>query len=103
MTPQQATDFLRQLMPVLGSLLTTLGATTGDKWNAISNLVLLISGPSLIGASAVWGFMRNSKAGVISAASAVPEVKTIQLNPTAPETAAINAATPTNVVIGPNH
>lgn len=98
MTPQQVTDLLRQLLPVLGTVLTAWGVSA-DKWTSISNLLLLIAGPGMIVVSAIWGFIRNTKAGLVTAAAQVPEVKNITLTSTAPESQSINAQTPSNVTI----
>jgi len=104
MTPQQVTDLMRQILPVIGSLLTTLGLVTGDKWTTWSNLILLIAGPVMIIFSAVVGFFQHSKQGVLTSAATLttdtglPLVKKIELNP-APETPSLNAVTPANVTV----
>ena len=107
MTPQQFTDLLRQILPIIGSLLTTLGVSSGDKWTTLSNLILLIAGPIMIIGSAVYGFFQHSKAGTLTAAATLtadngqPLVKKIELNAGSGsvETAKLNQETPSNVTV----
>lgn len=94
MNPVQIEAFARQVLPILGTLLTVLGvkATTA---NAFIDLAMAIIGPAMTIASVVWMFIANKSAAIVTKAAMLPEVKSITLEPTASQETV--AATPSNV------
>jgi len=77
-------------------------AKKSSQWQSLTpDLVLLI----IAGASAAYGWWSNRKAAILIAAASIPGengqklVKKIELDKSQPESAALNEATPSNVVV----
>ena len=115
-TQDQYMGQLRQLLPVIGAVLTTLGLVTPAEFANWSTVILNIAGPILILGSMGWSYVANSrksivqsaaanlpdaapaeKAAVVAAVADLPEVKTVTLDKSQPAAQAINLATPGNV------
>lgn len=94
MNPVQLEAFARQILPIVGTLLTVFGvkATTAS---AFIDLAMTIIGPVMVVGSAVWMFIANRESAVISKAAALPDVQSIKLEPSAPQK--VVEATPNNV------
>lgn len=84
----------RQILPIVGTLLTVLGIKSATA-NAIVDMLMAIAGPAMTIASVIWMFFANRSAALITKTATLPEVKSVTLEPTA--SAATVAATPSNV------
>lgn len=117
-TQDQWMGQLRQLLPVIGTLLTALGWITPEAWAGYTTIILTVAGPLMIFGSMVWSLIANSrksimisatknledaapaeKAAMVKAVAELPAVAEIKLDPTVPEARVINASTPENVKI----
>lgn len=115
-TQDQWMGQIRQLLPILGTLLTTLGFVTPEAWAGYTTIILTVAGPIMIACSVVWSWIANSrksvmasaaanlpdaapteKAAVVAAVADLPEVKTVELDKSQPTAMAINTLTPHNV------
>lgn len=115
-TQDQYMGQLRQLLQILGTVLTTLGIVTAEEWQNWFSLIITIAGPVIIVGTAAWSWYANSrksvmasaaanlpdaapteKAAVVAAVAELPEVKTIALDKSQPTAMAINTLTPHNV------
>lgn len=94
MNSTQLEAFARQVLPILGTLMTVLGIKSATA-NAIIDLLMAIIGPLMTIASVVWMFISNTKSNIIAKAANLDEVKDIKLTPQAPNT--LVASTPDNV------
>ena len=74
------------------------GPKVGLDQSIAPDLVVLILG----GLSAAFGAWKNRKSAIIATASALPEVKSIQLEST-PAGHALSEVTPNNVTVGASH
>ena len=101
MTTDQIMALIRQALPLLGGVAIALGWFTADQVSAFTQVILQIAGPGLAFIGVVWSFFANNKTSILTSAANMPEVKEIKLEPHAPETAALSAATPSNVKVGP--
>lgn len=99
MSSEQVLVLVRQALPALGGIAITFGWLTKDQVSELTASMLGLSGPSMIFGSALWGLYVRRKAGILASAAAIPEVKAITLDPTAPETLALNGSTPDKVKI----
>ncbi len=79
MTVDQLNGLLRQVLPILGTLLTALGVKSATA-NALVDLAMTVGGPLMLVASAVWGFIANSRASIMAAAA-----KPVDANTPAPQ------------------
>src|SRR6266446_101074 len=68
MTIDQAMAILRQVMPIVGTMLTVFGLSSATA-NGIVNLVMSGAGPALTLASLVWSFIANNRASIMAAAA----------------------------------
>lgn len=66
MSQEQILGLLRQILPVIGTVVTTLGITTPDKFGAISATILIIAGPIMIIISAIWSLITNTRSSMIA-------------------------------------
>lgn len=97
MTQDQFMGLLRQVLPIVGSLLVTMGwMTPADEMRWIT-LAMEVAGPGFIIYGVVWTFIANSKKSILTSAANMPEVKNIVLDPNKPQTSELNQATPSNV------
>lgn len=94
MNPTMIEAFIRQVLPIVGTMLTIFGVKSATA-NALVDMIMTITGPAITIGSVVWMFIRNTTGGLISQAAALPEVQSIKLEPAAPT--AIVQATPANV------
>lgn len=97
MTDQQKLDFLRQILTSAGTIVTLLGWASADLVSQWIAIIMQVAGPAMAIVGLVWGYFANGKVGLVTAVANLPEVKKVTLEPDAPETPAINAATPNNV------
>ena len=80
------------------SVLVILTYAVAKGWIAggdVQPLLALIVGLGGI----IWGAWVNSKTSILKSAAAIPEVNRIALNKDAPQSAALNAATPDKVFV----
>lgn len=75
MTQDQIMGLLRQLLPVLGTLATSLGILTADQVGSITATVLTLAGPVMIVGGAIWALFANSKTSIIKSAAAMGETR----------------------------
>jgi len=94
MNTVQIEAFVRQVLPILGTLMTVFGVKAATA-SAFIDTALSILGPVLTIASVVWAFIANRTSAVISKAASLPEVQSVKLEPSAPNE--VVAATPANV------
>ena len=94
MNPVQLEAFARQVLPIVGTLLTVFGVKAATA-NALIDLMMSIVGPLMTVGSMVWMFIANRNSAVISKAASLPEVKSVTLEASAPQ--ATLDATPSNV------
>lgn len=103
---EQVKSAIRWFIATFGGMITGWAAAKG--WD-LSGILSIISPEALVslGASAVmliWGMISNSKVGILTAAAKIPEVKKVELAPTAPtqeakaEVTRIAQATPPEVI-----
>lgn len=97
MTNDQLMSFVRQVMPVIGTILAGLGWVSSGTWEGMSPVISQILGGLLVIGSMIWDNIANSKKSILLSAAQMPEVKTIVLDANKPETADLNKSTPANV------
>lgn len=97
MTGDQWMALLRQVLPLIGGLAIGLGWLTADQVGKITQVVLQVAGPFMALAGVVWALIANNKSSILTSAANMPEVRKIILEPSAPDTPALNQSTPTNV------
>lgn len=97
MTADQVNGLLRQILPILGTVLTALGVKSATA-NAVVDLIMTIAGPAMLVGGAVWAFVANSRKSIMASASKPVDANTpapqIVL---APQEADIAQALPSNV------
>lgn len=96
MSQDQLLALLRQVLPILGTLLTVFGLSSATA-TAITNTLMSIAGPLMMIASTIWSLFANSKKSILTSAANMPEVKTITIDTNVPGAAATLQATPDNV------
>lgn len=99
MTQDQVMGLLRQLLPVIGTILTAFGWTDAAGWANWTNMIMAAAGPAMILGSAVWTVIANTKAAKIKAVAAMKETSvasdgTIKIHDTKLADTAVVAATP---------
>ena len=97
MSQDQFLSLLRQILPVIGTLLVTMGVTTPDKFGTWTALIMQVAGPVFVLAGIIWSQLAHTKAATITAAANVPGVRNIDLDKDHPGVAALAAKTPDNV------
>jgi len=68
MTIDQVMALLRQVMPIVGTMLTVFGLSSATA-NNIVNLIMSGAGPALALTSVVWSFIANSRTSIMTAAA----------------------------------
>ncbi len=68
MTADQLNGLLRQVLPILGTILAVFGMSSATA-NGIVNLLMSISGPLIAVGSAVWAFVANSRSSIMASAA----------------------------------
>ena len=68
MTTDQIMALLRQVMPIVGTMLTIFGLSSATA-NSIVNLVMTGAGPALTLASLIWSFIANTRASIMASAA----------------------------------
>ncbi len=68
MTTDQIMALLRQVMPIVGTMLTVFGLSSATA-NSIVNLVMTGAGPALTLASLIWSFIANTRASIMASAA----------------------------------
>jgi hypothetical protein len=101
MSSDQILALIRQILPVLGGIAVTFGWLTPGQVETTTATVLSIAGPALIIASTIWSVVAHTQANTLTSAAAIPNVKTITLDPMVAGTSALVQATPANVKSGP--
>lgn len=101
MSNEQLFGLLRQILPVIGGVLVTLGWAKPASVQLWSDTIMQAIGPAMIIGSAVWSLVSKTKANLVSTVAAMPEVKSVTLDPTKEGTADLNIVTPPNVKVGP--
>lgn len=75
MTVDQVNGLLRQILPIIGTVLTAIGVNSATA-NALVDLTLTIAGPTMVVASAIWAFIANSRKSIMAAAAKPVDSKT---------------------------
>lgn len=94
MNPTQTQTTLAPIIAFIAGLLAGKGVFGFDT----ATWTYIIGGLAGIG-TVVWGAIAARKSAIVSTAAAMPEVKQVVLDPTVPGASALNAATPSNVVV----
>lgn len=94
MNPVQMEAFARQVLPIIGTLMTVLGVKAATA-NALIDMAMTVIGPLMTVVSVIWAYFANNTSAVISKAANLPEVQSIKLEP-AVQAEVVNN-TPTNV------
>lgn len=68
MTQDQLMGLLRQIGPILGTLLTVFGMKSATA-NALVDLIMTVAGPIMLIGSTIWAFIANSRASIMASAS----------------------------------
>lgn len=103
---EQVKSAIRWFVATFGGMIVGWAAARG--WD-LSGILSVINPEALISLAAtvimlVWSMLSNSKVGIITAAAKIPEVKKVELAPTAPteeakaEVTRIAQATPPEVI-----
>lgn len=71
MSQEQIMGLLRQILPVLGTLLVSLGVVKQGTWDSFFTLILTIAGPLMIVASAVWSTVDKTQAALVAKVDAL--------------------------------
>ena len=97
MTIDQVMALLRQVMPIVGTMLTVFGLSSATA-NNIVNLIMTGAGPTITLASIIWSFIANTRASIMAAAAkpVAPGVPAPQIV-LPPQEAALAQALPDNV------
>src|SRR5258708_2723061 len=97
MTNDQTMALIRQVVPIVGTMLTLLGLSKATT-NAIVDLVMSSAGPAITLGGIVWSYIANSRASIIAAAAkpVAPGIPAPQIV-LPPEEAALAKALPDNV------
>src|SRR6266446_4203788 len=66
MTTDQVMALLRQVMPIVGTMLTVFGLSSATA-NNIVNLVMTGAGPTITLAGIIWSFIANTRASIMAA------------------------------------
>lgn len=101
MTQDQIMGLIRQLLPIVGTLLVTFKLMSPESLAGFTDKALLVIGGLMPVISLVWAYFANNKSSILKSAAQMPEVKEIKLDPTKPETTTLNDVTPNNVTIAP--
>lgn len=96
MNPEQLNGQIRLWLAVFSGIAGALGWTWFD---GLAAQIMAAAGPVMALGIAVWSLLSKTKANQISAVAAMPEVKSIDLQPTVAG-AVLNRATPANVQVG---
>lgn len=102
MTEQQKLDMLRQVLQVIGTLMTTLGFFGADVVATWINTIMQVAGPTMIFVGFVWGLFTNKASSVITQVANMDEVKKVELEP-GRDASSLSAATPGNVTVAATH
>jgi len=97
MTTDQIMALLRQVMPIVGTMLTVFGLSSATA-NNIVNLVMTGAGPTITLAGIIWSFIANTRASIMAAAAkpVAPGVPAPMIV-LPPQEAALAQALPANV------
>lgn len=68
MTNDQIMALLRQVMPIVGTMLTVFGLSSATA-NSIVNLIMSGAGPTLTLAGILWAFFANTRASIMASAA----------------------------------
>jgi len=68
MTTDQIMGLLRQVLPIMGTMLTVFGISSATA-TATVDLLMTIAGPVTLVASAIWAFIANSRKSVMASAA----------------------------------
>ena len=80
-TTDQVTSLVSSLSKLVGAVLVTLGLTTPESWETLSNGALQIAGGFLIVVPLIIDMFKNSRLGIIKSAAKLPEVKEVVATP----------------------
>ncbi len=97
MTTDQVMALLRQVMPIVGTMLTVFGLSSATA-NNIVNLVMTGAGPTITLAGIIWFFIANTRASIMAAAAkpVAPGIPAPQIV-LPPQEAALAQTLPANV------
>lgn len=82
MTQDQWMGVLRQILPLFGGVLVTLGLVSQGTINHWIEIAMTIVGPLMTIAGIVWQIVANNKKSILTSAANMPEVKKIELKST---------------------
>lgn len=83
MSNEQLLGLLRQFLPVLGTILGTLGWVKPENWATSSAIIMSVAGAALVIISAIWSLIDKTKASIVAKADALPEVAGVIMNQSA--------------------
>jgi len=79
MTTDQFVGLIRQLLPFVGGILTTVGFSKEESETVLGKVGEII-GPLATIVGLIWSYVANSKKSILRSASQMHEVKQVQLN-----------------------
>lgn len=101
MTQDQLMGLMRQVIPIVGGLLVSIGFLNPETVAKITGLWAQIGGGVIVVVGGIWAFMANSKSSIIASASAMPEVKSMTLTDAGLAETAKAADSTTNITTKP--
>mgnify|MGYP001612760081 FL=1 len=87
MSQEQVLGQLRQILPVIGTILVSLGVMKPETVGNLTSTILVIAGPIMIIVSSVWSLVDKTKASMVSKVDAMAK------DPTSPVLGVIVAPT----------
>jgi hypothetical protein len=94
MTQDQLMGLIRQLIPVIGGLLVSIGFLSPETVAKLTGLWAQIGGGLVVVIGGIWAYVANSKASIIKSATAMPEVDSTKLQAAIADPALKDAAKP---------
>lgn len=79
MTQDQFMGIVRQVLPIIGGLLTALGWLSPETVAQLSGVVAQGAGAVFVLVGLVWAYKANSKSSIIASATQMPEVNSAKL------------------------
>lgn len=88
LSQEQILGLLRQLLPVIGTVLTATGVVKAGSWGTVETLILTIAGPLMIAGSAIWTTITNTQRALVA------KVDEIAKDPKSPVLGVVTTNTP---------
>lgn len=90
MSADQITALVRQLLPILGTMLALFGFSASTA-SSITNLLMQIAGPIVVVGSAIWAAVANRPASIAASAQKIDGVEVNTSGAAPAVSAAVNA------------